>query len=67
MNERRPIRRAILAPFDKTGLVAFASALVGHGVELVASGGTAKVLAEAGLPVTPVEQVTGSPRCSAVA
>ena len=61
MSEVRPIRRAILAPYDKTGLVPFASALVEHGVELVASGGTAKVLADAGLPVTPVEEVTGSP------
>ncbi|HTG47936.1 MAG TPA: bifunctional phosphoribosylaminoimidazolecarboxamide formyltransferase/IMP cyclohydrolase [Actinomycetota bacterium] len=57
----RPIRRAILAPYDKTGLADFAAALVARGVELVASGGTARVLAEAGLPVTPVEQVTGAP------
>jgi phosphoribosylaminoimidazolecarboxamide formyltransferase / IMP cyclohydrolase len=55
------IRRALLAPYDKTGLAAFAEALVADGVELVASGGTAKVLIEAGLPVTPVERVTGSP------
>ena len=61
MTDVRPIRRAILAPFDKTGLVAFASALTERGVELVASGGTAKVLSDAGLPVTAVEEVTGSP------
>ena len=61
MTETRPIRRAILAPYDKTGLADFARALVGLGVELVASGGTARVLREAGLPVTPVEDVTGSP------
>ncbi|HEY6566042.1 MAG TPA: bifunctional phosphoribosylaminoimidazolecarboxamide formyltransferase/IMP cyclohydrolase [Actinomycetota bacterium] len=61
MSDVRPIRRAILAPFDKTGLVTFATALVDRGVELVASGGTAKVLVEAELPVTPVEEVTGSP------
>ena len=61
MSDLTPIRRAILAPYDKTGLVEFASALVDEGVELVASGGTANVLGEAGLPVTPVEEVTGSP------
>jgi phosphoribosylaminoimidazolecarboxamide formyltransferase / IMP cyclohydrolase len=55
------IRRAILAPYDKSGLVEFARALVDEGVELVASGGTAKVLTDAGLPVTPVEDVTDSP------
>ena len=55
MSDVRPIRRALLAPFDKTGLPAFAGALVETGAALVSSGGTAKVLAEAGLPVTPVE------------
>jgi phosphoribosylaminoimidazolecarboxamide formyltransferase / IMP cyclohydrolase len=61
VTEVRPIGRAILAPFDKTGLVEFARELVADGIELVASGGTARVLTEAGLAVTPVEQVTGSP------
>ncbi|HEX6657399.1 MAG TPA: bifunctional phosphoribosylaminoimidazolecarboxamide formyltransferase/IMP cyclohydrolase [Ilumatobacter sp.] len=61
MSDVRPVQRAILAPYDKSGLVAFATGLVERGVELVASGGTARVLGEAGLPVTPVEQVTGSP------
>jgi phosphoribosylaminoimidazolecarboxamide formyltransferase/IMP cyclohydrolase len=61
MSDVRPVERAILAPYDKSGLVAFASGLVERGVELVASGGTARVLTEAGLAVTPVEQVTGSP------
>src|SRR5436853_1814987 len=61
MSEVRPIRRALLAPYDKTGLPAFAAALVELGVTLVSSGGTAKVLADAGLPVTPVEDVTGFP------
>ncbi|MEP7060113.1 MAG: bifunctional phosphoribosylaminoimidazolecarboxamide formyltransferase/IMP cyclohydrolase [Actinomycetota bacterium] len=61
MTGLRPIRRALLAPYDKTGLPEFASALVALGVELVSSGGTAKVLADAGLPVTPVEVVTGFP------
>jgi phosphoribosylaminoimidazolecarboxamide formyltransferase / IMP cyclohydrolase len=61
MSDVQPIRRAILAPYDKTGLVAFATALAQRDVELVASGGTASVLAEAGLTVTKVEDVTGSP------
>ena len=61
MSDVRPIQRAILAPFDKTGLVEFAAALAERGVELVASGGTAAVLTQGGLPVTAVEQVTGSP------
>ncbi|MFN8451490.1 MAG: bifunctional phosphoribosylaminoimidazolecarboxamide formyltransferase/IMP cyclohydrolase [Anaerolineae bacterium] len=53
--------RALLSVSDKTGLVDFASALVGLGWDLVASGGTERVLREAGLPVTAVEQVTKSP------
>ena len=61
MDEVRPVRRALLAPYDKTGLVRFASVLVELGVALVSSGGTARVLAGAGLPITPVEEVTGFP------
>ncbi len=56
-----PLRRALLSVSDKTGLVDFARALVERGVELVSTGGTARVLAEAGLPVTPVSAVTGAP------
>jgi len=61
MSHVRPVRRALLAPYDKAGLTELATALVERGVELVASGGTARVLADAGLAVTAVEQVTGSP------
>ena len=57
----RPIRRALLSVSDKTGLVPFARGLVEHGVALVSTGGTARALAEAGLPVTEVAQVTGFP------
>ncbi len=53
--------RALLSVSDKTGLVPFAQALVDAGGELIASGGTARLLAQAGLPVTPVEEVTGFP------
>lgn len=55
------IRRALLSVWDKSGLVELARALAGLGVELVASGGTARAITEAGLRVTPVEDVTGSP------
>jgi phosphoribosylaminoimidazolecarboxamide formyltransferase/IMP cyclohydrolase len=53
--------RALLSVWDKTGLVELARGLAELGWELVASGGTAGALREAGLAVTPVEQVTGSP------
>jgi phosphoribosylaminoimidazolecarboxamide formyltransferase / IMP cyclohydrolase len=53
------VRRALLSAWDKTGLAAFAEGLDRLGVELVASGGTARFLADAGLAVTPVETLTG--------
>src|SRR5439155_20202242 len=53
--------RALVAVFDKTGLVEFARALSSLGVSLVSSGGTARTLREAGVDVTPVEEVTGFP------
>lgn len=58
---RRPVRRALLSVSDKTGLVDLARTLVELGVELVASGGTAGALREAGLEVVDVETLTGSP------
>jgi phosphoribosylaminoimidazolecarboxamide formyltransferase / IMP cyclohydrolase len=53
--------RALLSTYDKTGLEAFARGLVELGWELVSSGGTAAYLAEQGLPVTTVEEVTEAP------
>ena len=53
--------RAILSVFDKTGLLEFARKLATHDVSLVSTGGTAKALADAGLPVTNVSDVTGFP------
>ncbi|MDQ4068029.1 MAG: bifunctional phosphoribosylaminoimidazolecarboxamide formyltransferase/IMP cyclohydrolase PurH, partial [Actinomycetota bacterium] len=53
--------RALVSVYDKTGLVEFARGLSRLGWELVSSGGTAAVLTEAGVPCTPVEEVTGSP------
>jgi phosphoribosylaminoimidazolecarboxamide formyltransferase/IMP cyclohydrolase len=56
-----PIRRALLSVTDKSGLVEFATFLHENGVELVSTGGTARMLTEAGLKVTPVSKVTGFP------
>jgi phosphoribosylaminoimidazolecarboxamide formyltransferase / IMP cyclohydrolase len=56
-----PIRRALISVYDKTGLIDLARGLVEFGVTLLASGGTATALADAGIPVTPVEEVTGAP------
>lgn len=55
------IRRALLSVFDKTGLVELAEALHDRGVELLSTGGSAKALKEAGLPVKDVSDVTGFP------
>jgi phosphoribosylaminoimidazolecarboxamide formyltransferase / IMP cyclohydrolase len=55
------VTRALLSVSDKTGLIDFARALVGHGVELVSTGGTAKAIAAAGLPVKDVSDLTGFP------
>ncbi len=53
--------RAILSVYDKTGLPEFAGALHGAGFELVSTGGTASAIAEAGIPVRQVSQLTGFP------
>ncbi len=57
----KPIRRALLSVTDKTGLVEFARALKGFGVELVSTGGTAKALRDAGLVVKDISDLTGFP------
>ncbi len=57
----RPIARALLSVSDKTGLVAFAQRLAAKGIELVSTGGTRKALAEAGLKVLDVADLTGFP------
>lgn len=57
----RPIHRALLSLADKSGLVDFASALAGRGVELVSTGGTAQVMREAGLAVVDVSTITEFP------
>jgi phosphoribosylaminoimidazolecarboxamide formyltransferase / IMP cyclohydrolase len=60
---RMPIRRALLGVYDKTGIEELARGLADAGVELVSTGATARRIADAGVPVTPVEQVTGFPEC----
>lgn len=55
------VRRALLSVSDKTGLIDLARALHDHGVELLSTGGTAKAIREAGLPVKDVSDVTGFP------
>ncbi|WCE04958.1 bifunctional phosphoribosylaminoimidazolecarboxamide formyltransferase/IMP cyclohydrolase [Pseudoxanthomonas sp. JBR18] len=56
-----PVRRALLSVSDKTGLVALAKALAARNIELLSTGGTAKAIREAGLPVKDVSEVTGFP------
>lgn len=56
-------RRAILSVSDKTGIVEFARGLAELGLEIVSTGGTAKALREAGIPVTGISEVTGFPEC----
>jgi phosphoribosylaminoimidazolecarboxamide formyltransferase/IMP cyclohydrolase len=63
MSDRMPIRRALLGVYDKTGVEDLAAGLAAAGVEIVSTGATARRIAEAGIPVTPVEQVTGFPEC----
>jgi phosphoribosylaminoimidazolecarboxamide formyltransferase/IMP cyclohydrolase len=59
--ETTPLRRALLSVSDKHGLVEFANGLRAFGVEILSTGGTARTLAAAGVPVTPVEEFTGFP------
>ncbi|TFV61107.1 bifunctional phosphoribosylaminoimidazolecarboxamide formyltransferase/IMP cyclohydrolase [Mycobacterium sp. PS03-16] len=58
---KKPIRRALISVYDKTGLTELARGLHDAGVAIVSTGSTAKTIAGAGVPVTPVEDVTGFP------
>src|SRR5690625_466498 len=62
-SDQIPLRRALISVYDKTGLADLARGLHSAGVELVSTGSTAKVIAEAGVPVVAVEQITGFPEC----
>ena len=55
------VERALISVTDKTGIVEFARELSGMGAELISTGGTARVLREAGVPVKDVAEVTGFP------
>ena len=55
------VTRALLSVSDKSGLIEFARALAGYGIDLVSTGGTAKAIAAAGLKVTDVSELTGFP------
>src|SRR3954453_19482276 len=55
------ISRVLISVTDKTGIVEFASALAGMGAELISTGGTARTIREAGIPVADVADVTGFP------
>ena len=55
------VQRALISVSDKTGVVQFAQGLAELGVEILSTGGTARALTEAGVPVIPVDQVTGFP------
>lgn len=58
-----PIRRALISVYDKTGIHDLARGLHEGGVAIVSTGNTAAQLAEAGIPVTKVEELTGFPEC----
>ncbi|MET8011383.1 bifunctional phosphoribosylaminoimidazolecarboxamide formyltransferase/IMP cyclohydrolase [Streptomyces sp. NPDC005271] len=60
---KRPIRRALVSVYDKTGLEELAQGLHAAGVQLVSTGSTAARIAAAGVPVTKVEELTGFPEC----
>ena len=60
---KRPIRRALVSVYDKTGLEELGRALAAAGVEVVSTGSTAARLRDAGVEVTPVDQLTGFPEC----
>ncbi|SDC34204.1 phosphoribosylaminoimidazolecarboxamide formyltransferase / IMP cyclohydrolase [Sanguibacter gelidistatuariae] len=60
---QRPVRRALISVYDKTGLTDLAQALHTAGIEIVSTGSTASTIAAAGVPVTGVETLTGFPEC----
>jgi phosphoribosylaminoimidazolecarboxamide formyltransferase/IMP cyclohydrolase len=62
-DERRPVARALVSVYDKTGLEDLARGLHDAGVALVSTGSTAARIADAGVPVTKVEELTGFPEC----
>ena len=59
--EKKPIKRALISVYDKSGLLDLGKFLTENGVEILSTGSTAKQLIDAGITVTPVESYTGSP------
>ncbi|HOF63014.1 MAG TPA: bifunctional phosphoribosylaminoimidazolecarboxamide formyltransferase/IMP cyclohydrolase [Dermatophilaceae bacterium] len=59
----RPVRRALVSVYDKTGLADLVTALAEAGVDLVSTGGSAALIESLGVPVTKVEDLTGFPEC----
>ena len=62
-DSKRTIKRALISVYDKTGLADLAADLHAAGVAIVSTGSTAKTIEAAGVPVTPVEELTGFPEC----
>ena len=62
-DDRKVIKRALISVYDKTGIEELAKALHEAGVEIVSTGSTASRIADKGVPVTPVEALTGFPEC----
>ena len=62
-DDRKVIKRALISVYDKTGLEGLAQSLHDAGVEIVSTGSTAAKIADQGIPVTPVEKLTGFPEC----
>src|SRR5215510_9412771 len=58
---QKKIHRALISVSDKTGLVEFAGKLSQHGIEIISTGGTAKLLRENGLNARDVSEITGFP------
>ena len=63
LHDQIPIKRALVSVYDKAGLDELVRGLHDAGVELVSTGGSAKLIADLGLPVTKVEDLTGFPEC----
>ncbi len=61
MSERKPIRRALISVYDKTGVIELGKMLHNSGVEILSTGSTAKTMQNAGVPVTEVSTYTGFP------
>ena len=62
MDNKISIKRALLSVSNKSGIVEFATAINSMQIEIISTGGTAKVIKDAGIPVTSIDALTGIPR-----